>query len=92
LQNYNPLIRAEEQMRERGIKTVVAGFGGLPAGVKIPAIDKSAGRKAAKAARAAESEAPEEDLNEEREQEFAASSSAQLSLSEPDDSSDEVLN
>jgi len=37
LQNYNPLIRAEEQMRERGIKTVVAGFGGLPAGVKVPA-------------------------------------------------------
>jgi enolase len=37
LQNYNPLIRAEEQMRERGIKTAVAGFGGLPAGVKVPA-------------------------------------------------------
>jgi enolase len=37
LQNYNPLIRAEEQMRERGIATVVAGFGGLPAGVKVPA-------------------------------------------------------
>ena len=29
--------RAEEQMRERGIKTLVAGFGGLPAGVKVPA-------------------------------------------------------
>jgi enolase len=38
LQNYNPLIRAEEQIRERGIKTVVAGFEGLPAGVKIPAL------------------------------------------------------
>jgi len=38
LQNYNPLLRAEEQIRERGIKTVVAGFGGLPAGVKIPAL------------------------------------------------------
>ncbi len=37
LQNYNPLIRAEEQMRERGIKTVVAGFEGLPAGVTVPA-------------------------------------------------------
>lgn len=37
LQNYNPLIRAEEQMREAGINTVVAGFGGLPAGVKVPA-------------------------------------------------------
>jgi hypothetical protein len=31
------MIRAEEQMRARGIKTVVAGYGGLPAGVKIPA-------------------------------------------------------
>ncbi|MDD5675225.1 MAG: hypothetical protein PHC61_13735 [Chitinivibrionales bacterium] len=38
LQNYNPLIRAEEEMREAGIKTVVAGFKGLPAGIKIPAI------------------------------------------------------
>jgi enolase len=38
LQNYNPLLRAEEQIRERGIKTVIAGFGGLPAGVKIPAL------------------------------------------------------
>jgi enolase len=37
LQNYNPLIRAEEQMRERGITTVIAGFEGLPAGVKVPA-------------------------------------------------------
>jgi enolase len=40
LQNYNPLIRAEEQMREKGIKTVVAGFKGLPDGVKIPALAK----------------------------------------------------
>lgn len=37
LQNYNPLIRAEEEMRESGIKTVVANFDGLPKGVKIPA-------------------------------------------------------
>jgi len=37
LQNYNPMIRAEEQMRARGIKTVVAGYAGLPAGVKVPA-------------------------------------------------------
>ena len=40
LQNYNPLIRAEEEMRASGIKTVVAGFAGLPIGVKIPAIKK----------------------------------------------------
>ena len=38
LQNYNPLIRAEETMNEMGIKTVVAGFEGLPDGVKIPAV------------------------------------------------------
>ena len=38
LQNYNPLIRAEEEMRAAGIKTVVAGFEGLPKGVKIPAV------------------------------------------------------
>jgi enolase len=38
LQNYNPLIRAEEEMRDAGIKTVVAGFAGLPKGVKIPAV------------------------------------------------------
>ena len=37
LQNYNPLLRAEEQMRERGITTVIAGFEGLPLGVKVPA-------------------------------------------------------
>jgi enolase len=30
LQNYNPLIRAEEEMRARGIETVVTGWGGLP--------------------------------------------------------------
>lgn len=36
LQNYNPLIRAEEDMREKGIKTVIAGFKGLPDEVKIP--------------------------------------------------------
>jgi enolase len=36
LQNYNPLIRAEEDMRARGIKTVVANFSGLPNGVRVP--------------------------------------------------------
>jgi enolase len=36
LQNYNPLIRAEEEMHAAGIKTVVANFNGLPAGVKVP--------------------------------------------------------
>ena len=36
LQNYNPLIRAEEQMKEKGIKTVIAGFKGLPDEVKVP--------------------------------------------------------
>ncbi|HWO12043.1 MAG TPA: hypothetical protein VNN80_21260, partial [Polyangiaceae bacterium] len=41
LQNYNPLLRAEEQLREQGIKTVVAGFGGLPAGVSIPALQNT---------------------------------------------------
>jgi enolase len=40
LQNYNPLIRAEEAMRAKGIKTAVAGFEGLPDGVKIPAVAK----------------------------------------------------
>lgn len=34
LQNYNPLIRAEEKMKAKGIKTVVAGFKGLPDEVK----------------------------------------------------------
>jgi len=38
LQNYNPLIRAEEEMREAGIETVVTSYGGLPDGVKIPAV------------------------------------------------------
>lgn len=37
LQNYNPLLRAEEQLREREIETAVPGFGGLPLGVKDPA-------------------------------------------------------
>jgi len=36
LQNYNPLIRAEEEMRNAGIKTVVPNFSGLPDEVKIP--------------------------------------------------------
>jgi enolase len=36
LQNYNPLIRAEEEMRIAGIKTFVANFNGLPDGVKVP--------------------------------------------------------
>jgi enolase len=51
LQNYNPMLRAEEQIRARGIKTVIAGFQGLPAGVKIPALAK-------RPAAAAASEAP----------------------------------
>jgi enolase len=38
LQNYNPLIRAEEEMQEAKIKTVVAGFKGLPKGVAVPAV------------------------------------------------------
>jgi enolase len=38
LQNYNPLIRAEEEMREKKIKTVVTGFKGLPDEVKIPGL------------------------------------------------------
>ena len=38
LQNYNPLIRAEEEMRASGIKTTVTNFNGLPNGVKIPAV------------------------------------------------------
>jgi enolase len=42
LQNYNPLLRAEEQLRARGIKTVIAGFAGLPAGVRIPAVHAAA--------------------------------------------------
>jgi Enolase, C-terminal TIM barrel domain len=44
LQNYNPLLRAEEQLRARGIKTVVASFGGLPAGVKVPVVQAKKGR------------------------------------------------
>jgi enolase len=40
LQNYNPMLRAEEQLRARGIKSAVAGFGGLPKGVKVPAAGK----------------------------------------------------
>ncbi len=40
LQNYNPLIRAEEEMNDAGIKTVVTGFKGIPKGVKIPAVAK----------------------------------------------------
>ncbi len=36
LQNYNPLIRAEEEMRAKGIKTVIASFKGLPDEVKVP--------------------------------------------------------
>jgi enolase len=35
LQNYNPLIRAEEEMNERGIKTEVTGYKGLPDEVGI---------------------------------------------------------
>ncbi len=39
LQNYNPLIRAEKEIRAAGIKTVVPNFNGLPKGVKIPAVN-----------------------------------------------------
>ncbi len=35
LQNYNPLIRAEEQMKARKIRVQVAGFKGLPNEVKL---------------------------------------------------------
>ncbi|MBF0361929.1 MAG: hypothetical protein HQK49_13010 [Oligoflexia bacterium] len=35
LQNYNPLIRAEELMKQKKIKTIIAGFKGLPNEVKI---------------------------------------------------------
>lgn len=37
LQNYNPLLRAEEQLLERGIKTKVGGYESLPKGVSVPA-------------------------------------------------------
>jgi len=37
LQNYNPMLRAEEQILARGIKTEIAGWAGLPDGVKVPA-------------------------------------------------------
>jgi enolase len=40
LQNYNPLIRAEEELRDAKVKVEVAGFKGLPDGVKIPAVSK----------------------------------------------------
>jgi hypothetical protein len=40
LQNYNPLIRAEEEMKSAGIKTVVTNFSGLPDGVKVPVLYK----------------------------------------------------
>lgn len=38
LQNYNPLLRADEALRARGIATSVAGYRGLPQGVRIPAL------------------------------------------------------
>ncbi len=38
LQNYNPLIRAEEEMTACGIKTIIPGFDGLPDEVKIPGL------------------------------------------------------
>ena len=40
LQNYNPLIRAEEEIRAAGIKTIVTNFSGLPDNVKIPAVER----------------------------------------------------
>jgi len=54
LQNYNPMLRAEEQIRARGIKTAIAGFQGLPAGVKIPALAKRPAAAASEAPVAAE--------------------------------------
>ena len=45
LQNYNPLIRAEEAMRARGIKTIVAGFKGLPDEVRVPAASRKRRKK-----------------------------------------------
>lgn len=72
LQNYNPMIRAEEQMRERGIKTVVAGFGGLPAGVKIPAIAKAKPSRAAKQ-ESEPADAVEEEVAQEQDDSYAAS-------------------
>jgi enolase len=49
LQNYNPMLRAEEQIRERGIMTAVAGFQGLPKGVKLPVLAAAAEEGAAAA-------------------------------------------
>jgi len=40
LQNYNPLIRAEEEMRAKKIKTIIAGFKGLPDEVTVPCLQK----------------------------------------------------
>jgi enolase len=86
LQNYNPLIRAEEQLRERKIKTTVAGFGGLPAGVKIPAVHKP---KAPKAKKVVEETADEE--LDAQDTPPAYEGGEQLSLSEAPDS-DDVIN
>lgn len=41
LQNYNPLIRAEEEMRDKKINTSVTRFKGLPDEVKIGILSKS---------------------------------------------------
>lgn len=41
LQHYNPLIRAEEEMHAKNIKTVITGFTGLPDEVTIPGIQKN---------------------------------------------------
>jgi hypothetical protein len=59
LQNYNPMIRAEEQIKARGIKTAVAGFQGLPKGVKLPvlAAEDAPAAKPKKSAPAAEAAA-----------------------------------
>lgn len=40
LQNYNPLIRAEEEIRQSGAQTVVAGFQGLPDEVTVPVMKR----------------------------------------------------
>lgn len=52
LQNYNPLIRAEEHIKARGIKTAVAGFQGLPKGVKLPVLSEGESKPKKRAAEA----------------------------------------
>ena len=83
LQNYNPLIRAEEQLRERKIKTTVAGFAGLPAGVKVPAVHKPKPTKPKKPVEVDDSADEEFDAHEAHDAERVyEDSSEQLSLGE----------